>query len=106
MFDTITHTVEGEVPNPIGSVVELLLSEKKGKLLRFPVIWASGKKGNVAVYSGSIYKLTEVEGGDSDGRKCTVYFVDSTDEKRKYDNGTLRTTLSIEEVIKMINGET
>lgn len=103
MFNKITHTVEGEVQNPIQPVVAVLLSEKKGKLVNFPIVWTSGDKGNVAIYTGFIYKITQVEGGDRDGGKCKVYFVDSCEESRKYDNGMFRTTLSLDEVIKLIN---
>lgn len=102
MFDRVTHTVESKVDDPIRSVTSLLLSDKKGKLVSFPVIWASGKKGHVAVYTGSIYKITDVEGGYR-GNQCKVYFVDSTDEQRKYENGSTETTFTMDEVIKLIN---
>lgn len=102
MFDTVTQTVDSKVDDPLRSVTSLLLADKKGKLVSFPVIWPSGNKGNVAVYTGSIYKITDVEGGNR-GNKCKVYFVDSTDERRKYENGSLETTFTMDEVIKLIN---
>lgn len=101
MFNTVNHSVEAQQSNPIESVASILVSEKKGKLVSFPIIWASGNKGHVAIYTGSIYKITDVHGEDRKG--CKVYFVDSTDEKRKYENGSLNTTLSIDEVIKLLN---
>lgn len=101
MFNTVNHSVEAQQSNPIESVASILVSEKKGKLVSFPIIWASGDMGNVAVYTGSIYKITDVQ---SESRKgCKVYFIDSTDEQRKYENGSLNTTLSMDEVIKLLN---
>lgn len=103
MFDhNITHTVTNESQDHIGALAKVLTSDSRGQLKKFPVLWGSGKKGSVSVYTGTIYKIEAVDDGKADST-CRVYFVDIYAEHRKYDNGRFDCLLSEDEIIKLIN---
>lgn len=102
MFNTVNHSVEMPVQEPLNSVAQLLTSDSKGQLITFPIVWTSSKKGNIAVFSGSIYKITDVEGTENDGSKCTVYFIDEHNPKAVNKTGSFRCTLSMDEVVQKL----
>ncbi|EPF6482860.1 hypothetical protein MMD27_000290 [Acinetobacter baumannii] len=104
MFDTTTtHSVETPVQEPLKSVVQLLMSAAKGKLITLPLVWQNGKKGSITLYSGTIYKITSVDDSESNDSKCTVYYVDEHSPESYNSNGQFKCTLSMDEVIQLIN---
>jgi len=98
MFDhNSTYEVTNESQDHIGALAKIITSDKRGKLKKFPIVWGNGKKGNVSVYTGTIYKITSVDNGETDS-KCRVYFVDIDHSKGNFD-----CLLSQDETINLIN---
>jgi len=102
MFDnTTTHTVKNESQDHVGALAKVLVSDIRGKFKKFPVIWGSGKKGSVSIYTGTIYKIEAVDNAETE-TKSRVFFLDVSPEYRNQ-NGDFFCSLSVDEVHKLIN---
>lgn len=100
--NTTTHTVTNESQDHVGALAKVLVSDSRGKFKNFPVIWGSGKKGSVSIYTGTIYKIEAVDNVETEN-KSRVFFLDVYAEHRKYHSGNFDCTLSVDEVHKLIN---